>query len=172
VYAVVITGAPGSGKSSTLEALSDRLYEADVGHACIDADALAWAHPSLPPATHLRHVAALANLYREAWYELLLLAASVAGAEERSALAGAIAADAYFLVRLEAPEEVLHRRIRGREPAGWSQLDRLLDRASRMHRMIAMLEADLVIDTEAQSPAAAAREICLACPRLGLSKRP
>jgi hypothetical protein len=126
---------PARGKSSALEALSDRLYDADVGHACIDADALAWAHPSLPPATHLRHVAALAGLYREARYELLLLAALIAGAADRSALAGAIAPDAHFLVRLDAPEELLHRRIREREPDGWSQLDRLLDRASRMQRI-------------------------------------
>ena len=103
MYALVITGAPGSGKSATLEALSDRLHDHDVAHACIDADALGWAHPALPAATHLRHLAALSDLYREAGYALLLIAAAVPSTAARDRLVDAVAADEHFLVRLDAP---------------------------------------------------------------------
>jgi chloramphenicol 3-O-phosphotransferase len=170
VYAVIVTGAPGSGKSSTLEALSDRLHDEDVAHACIDADAVGWAHPALPATTHLRHVAALAGLYRVARYDLLLVGAAISSAPERDALVDALAADEHFLVRLDAAEGVLQRRIREREPPGWSQLRHLLDRASRMHELMAALEADLAIDTERLPPAVAALEICRACARLSAVK--
>jgi hypothetical protein len=166
VYALVITGAPGSGKSATLEALSDWLHDHDVAHACIDADALGWAHPALPAATHLRHLAVLSDLYREARYDLLLIAAAVPSTAARDKLVDAVAADEHFLVRLDAPEYVLHQRISDREPAGWSQLGRLLDRATRMGDALAALDADLVVDTERLEPGAAAAAISRACPRL------
>jgi len=128
VYAVVITGAPGSGKSQTLEALADVLHDHDIAHACIDADALNWAHPAPSTEAQMRHVAALADLYGGEGCDLLLVA--------------------------------------DREPAGWSQLGRLLDRASRMHGAMATMAADLVVDTERTVPQSAAERICRACPRL------
>jgi hypothetical protein len=166
VYVLVITGAPGSGKSATLEALSDRLHDRDVAHACIDADALGWAHPALPAAAHLRHLAALSDLYREARYDLLLVAAAVPSPSARDKLIDAVAADDHFLVRLEASEYALHRRISEREPAGWSQLGRLLHRATRMHQAMAALDADFILDTDRLEPGAAAAAIARACPRL------
>ena len=75
-------------------------------------------------------------------------------------------ADDHFLVRLEASEYALHRRISEREPAGWSQLGRLLHRATRMHQAMAALDPDLVVDTERLDPGAAAAAISSACPRL------
>jgi adenylylsulfate kinase-like enzyme len=166
VYALVITGAPGSGKSRTLEALSDQLYDDDIAHACLDVDALSWAHPALPTETHTRHIAALADLYCGEGYDLLLVAAAIPSAPEREALIDALGSGDHFVVRLDAPEEVLHHRISEREPAGWSQLGRLLDRASQMHRIMEATDADLVLDTERTEPQSAASEIRRACPRL------
>lgn len=168
MYAVVITGAPGSGKSQTLEALSDVLHDHDIAHACIDADDLNWAHPAPSAEAQMRHVAALAGLYGGEGYDLLLVAAAMPSPEERDALITALGADGPFVVRLDASEHVLHRRIADREPAGWSQLGRLLDRASRMHGAMATMAADLVVDTERTVPQSAAERICRACPRLGV----
>ena len=173
VYAVVITGAPGSGKSKTLEALSDRLHDHDITHACIDADALSWAHPAPSAEVQMRHVAALAGLYGEEGHDLLLLAAGIASTAELKALLGAVQADAAFVGRLLASPETLRDRITAREPAGWSQLPSLLERAGQMGAATAVLEADLVIDTERTDPQAAAAEICDACSRLsGTTRRP
>ena len=64
VNALVITGPPGSGKSATLEALSDLLHDRDVAHACLEVDALSWSHPPISAEAGARHVAALSSLYR------------------------------------------------------------------------------------------------------------
>jgi GTPase SAR1 family protein len=173
VYAVVITGAPGSGKSTTLEALSDRLHDDEVPHACIDADALSWAHPAPSADARIEHVAALARLYADEGHDLLLLAAGIAATAELEALIRGVQADAAFVVRLLASPETLRNRITAREPAGWSQLSGLLDRAREIGAATAAMHADLVIDTERTRPPAAAAEISARCSRLaGLTVPP
>jgi adenylylsulfate kinase-like enzyme len=166
VYALLITGPPGSGKSTTLEALSDRLHDQDIAHACLDADALSWAHPAVSPAAQARHVSALSSLYRDEGYDLLLVAGPIASAAERDVLIHALGADDSFVVRLDASGETLHERIVAREPAGWSHLGRLLKRAGEMSTAMASLSADLALDTTRTEPAAAAARISKACPRL------
>lgn len=47
VFALVITGAPGAGKTAVLGALTDALVAADIRHAVIEADAPTSAHPPL-----------------------------------------------------------------------------------------------------------------------------
>jgi GNAT superfamily N-acetyltransferase len=47
VFAVVITGPPGAGKTSVLTALVDALTDEDVAHAAIELETLAWTHPAL-----------------------------------------------------------------------------------------------------------------------------
>lgn len=166
MYALLITGPPGSGKSRTLEALSDRLHDQDIAHACLDADALSWAHPAVSSEAHTRHIAALSSLYRDEGYDLLLVAAAIASATERDVLIEALGADDCFTVRLDASDETLRDRIVAREPAGWSQLGRLLERAGEMSTVMASLDADLVLDTTRIGPAAAAERIGDACPRV------
>ena len=51
MVAVVITGPPGAGKTSVLEALSDALVLDDVRHATIETEALTAAHPALAMTT-------------------------------------------------------------------------------------------------------------------------
>lgn len=166
MYALLITGPPGSGKSTTLEALSDRLHDQDIAHACLDADAPSWAHPAVSPEAQTRHIAALSRLYRAEGYDLLVVAAPIASATERDVLIHALAADGCFVVRLDASNETLRDRIVAREPVGWSQLGRLLERAGEMSTGMAALDADLVLDTTGIGPAAAAARISEACPRL------
>jgi adenylylsulfate kinase-like enzyme len=172
VYALVITGPPGSGKSATLEALCDLLHDGGVAHACLDVDALTWAHPALPPEACMRHVAALAGLYRDAGYDLLLVAGAMPSQTEREALMQALGASEEFVVRLHAPDETLRDRITAREPTGWPQLGRLLERAGEMRTRMAPMDADLVLDTAYVEPARAAQQICTACPRIRRAMRP
>ena len=162
--ALVITGPPGSGKSTTLEALSDLLHDQDVAHACLEVDALTWAHPPISAEAGARHVAALCSLYRDEGYDLLLVAGPLATPGQRAALLDAVGADELFVVRLDASEETLRARIVAREPAGWSQLGRLLERAREMRPAMASVNADLALDTARLDPSAAALEIAEQCP--------
>jgi nucleoside-triphosphatase THEP1 len=43
VFAVLLTGPPGSGKTVALTALFDALAEDRVPHAGVDVDEVAWA---------------------------------------------------------------------------------------------------------------------------------
>ena len=74
MLAVVITGPPGSGKSSVLTALADALSDDDIRHAAIEAERLVWAHPALSDEQWRAQLAAVVRLYRQDGYELLLLA--------------------------------------------------------------------------------------------------
>lgn len=47
MFAVVVTGAPGAGKTSVLEALSDALLVDDIRHAVVETEALTSAYPPL-----------------------------------------------------------------------------------------------------------------------------
>ena len=66
MFALVLTGPPGAGKTSVLEALTDALSAEDVRHATVEVEALTSAHPPLDddhwPAArrgHLRPVPAV-----------------------------------------------------------------------------------------------------------------
>src|SRR6476619_1753908 len=130
MYALVITGPPGSGKSSVLEALSDQLVDEDVRHASIEIEALTSAHPALDDSQWTAPIRALCRLYREFGYELLLIAVTVEGQTDLDSALSAIGADTHDVVRLVAEPATLRRRIVEREPEGWSGLDGLLE-ASR-----------------------------------------
>jgi Ni2+-binding GTPase involved in maturation of urease and hydrogenase len=45
VFAVVITGPPGAGKTSVLSALVDALSDDDIAHAAVEVEMLVWTHP-------------------------------------------------------------------------------------------------------------------------------
>lgn len=120
----------------------------------------------------LRHVRAVSDLYREEGFDLLLVAAPVASTSELDALLLELGADDHFLVRLDAPEDLLCQRVTAREPAGWSQLDKLVERSREMKATIAALDGvHLSVDTQSSEPSAVARQIRRHCSRL-LAKKP
>src|SRR4051795_4718249 len=71
LFAVVLTGPPGAGKTSVLEALSDALTADDVGHAAVEVEALTSAHPPLDDEQWVMPVAAICGLYRRLGYDVL-----------------------------------------------------------------------------------------------------
>ena len=149
VFAVVITGPPGAGKTAVLTALSDALSADDIPHAAIEIEALVWAHPPLAESQVLRHVHTVCDLYRDAGYELLLVAQTLESDNEVLQLLDAVRADEHMLVRLDARPATLIERITQREPASWSGLSGLLAYAQRLSRAMPLLRGvDLVIGTE------------------------
>ena len=160
MFALVLTGPPGAGKTSVLEALSDALVLEDIRHAVVETEALTSAHPALDDEQWLAPVAAVCRLYRDFGYELLLVAVTVEADEDLRALVGAIDAAEHVVVRLEAEPATLRRRIIEREPDGWSGLEELVDASQRLGPVIAGLDGiALALSTEAQRPAAVAERI-------------
>lgn len=162
VFVLVLTGPPGVGKTSVLTALVDALSDDDVAHAAIEVEALRWAHPALGREREMLHLEALSTMYREAGYDLLLLARTVETDQELLRLLEAASADERFVVRLEARPATLVDRIVAREPEAWTGLPELVEHAQRLAVSMRDLNGiDLVLTTEgrrAESVAASIRE--------------
>ena len=160
MFALVITGPPGAGKTEVLTALSDLLVADDVKHACLEVEALTSAHPPLEGDQWTAPVREACGLYRQFGYELLLVTATVEAQHDLGGVLEAIGADERAVVRLEAEPQTLRRRIVEREPDGWSGLDALLAAADRLAPGIASLDGiALALSTEGEQPDAVARRI-------------
>jgi ribose 1,5-bisphosphokinase PhnN len=160
VFAVLLTGPPGAGKTSVLTALSDALSDDDIAHASVETEALVWTHPALSDEQWTRHVRAICALHRNAGHQLLLIAQTLETDEDIAQLQQAVGADEHLLVRLEAPPDTLVERIVAREPESWSGLRELVAHAQELAAtMPALRGIDLVLSTEGQRPEAVARRI-------------
>jgi DNA polymerase III delta prime subunit len=160
VFALLITGPPGAGKTEVLAALSDVLVADDIRHASIEVEALTSAHPALDDDQWTAPVRAVCGLYREFGYELLLASATVETQPDLDAVLAAIDAAHHAIVRLEADPDTLRKRIVEREPDGWPGLDELLAAAERIAPEIAHLDGiALVLSTERAQPQAVADSI-------------
>lgn len=165
VFAVLLTGPPGAGKTSVLEALTDALSDDDVPHAAVEAEALRWVHPALSGAQEMRHLAAMCALFREAAHRLLLIGQTVETDDDLTQLLAAVGADEHFIVRLEAQPSTLVERIIAREPEGWSGLSHLIAHTQQLSQtMPALNGVGLVLSTEGQRPEAVAQRIRAARP--------
>jgi broad-specificity NMP kinase len=156
VRAVLITGPPGSGKTSVLTALSDALSDDGVAHAALEVEAIVGTHPALDEDARLRHVRVNCALLRKAGPELLVVGDTVETSAELAALREAVGADEVFVVRLRAEPDTLAERIIAREPPGWSGLDALVEHARAMSDVPG---ADLVLCTEGETAEAVAARI-------------
>jgi broad-specificity NMP kinase len=153
VFAVVVTGPPGAGKTACLIALADALIDDEIAHAGIDVDEVAWAYPF--PATEQRTVllAAAWAAHRRAGHHVLLVAEVIESNAHLAELLEAVGADDHLLVRLEARPATMRERIVAREPPGWSGLDHLLGEVERYAISLPELDAvHLTLDSERRSP--------------------
>jgi chloramphenicol 3-O-phosphotransferase len=165
VFAVVLTGAPGSGKSVCLMALSDALVDDEIAHAAVDSDEAAWAYPFPDNAQRLEHVRALWESHRRAGHDVLLLAEVVESAAHLGDILATLGVADHLLVRLDAGAGTLRERIVAREPPGWSGLDYLLGYTERTLPALAALDGvHLALDSESTSPAEIAARIRSARP--------
>jgi gluconate kinase len=160
VFAVVLIGPPGAGKSSVVEALSDALGDGDVPHAMVETEALTATHPPLDDAQWFAQVHAACGLHRRQGQRLLLVATTVESAADLRGVLEAVGADEHVVVRLEAEPATLTQRIVEREPDGWSGLDELVAASARLGPVIAELDGvALALSTEDTRPADVARRI-------------
>ena len=165
MFALIVTGPPGAGKTEAIGALSDALVADDVRHATVEVEALTLAYPALRDEQWTAPVRAVCGLYRQFGYELMLLTVTVEGQVDLDAVLDAIDADEQAVVRLEADPATLRERIIEREPDGWPGLDQLLAASARLGPVIAGLTGvALVLSTEDQGPPAVAERIRAAFP--------
>lgn len=151
--AIVITGAPGSGKSATAEALSNRLTDAGVEHGAVELEQFGWGHPWLSFADCIAQLAAVLSAQRRFGRRLFLIVATVETDEQLEALASVIAADRLVVAALRADPHTVAERIRAREPASWAGREGLAERAALVADLIPRLRrVDVVLDTNVSSP--------------------
>ena len=158
MFALVVIGPPGSGKTQVLTALHDQLADSDVSHAVIEVEAVAWAHPGISDEQSFRHLASICRAYAAAEFPLLIVGATATSAEYLAGVIAAVGADDYLVVRLEADPSTLRERIIAREPPAWSGLSRLVEATEEIARVSESLEGvDLVCSTQDEEPDAAER---------------
>jgi broad-specificity NMP kinase len=153
VFAVLITGAAGAGKTVCLTALSDALVPDEVAHAAIDADEVAWAYPFPKLDERCALLGAACDAHRRAGHELVLVAEVVESASHLADVLAVLRADDHLLVLLDARPETLRDRIVAREPPGWHSLEYLL--AETEGWAVSLKELDgvhLTLDTESLAP--------------------
>jgi len=163
VFAIVITGAPGAGKSEVGSYLHDLLGEAGEDAAMIEVDAVERSYPAIDRARSLAHLEMLARSYREVGSAILVVTATIEDEAHREAVIAATGSDRHLLVLLEADPETMRDRILDREPPGWSGMADLLNASRALAESLGSLEGvDVSISTEGREPADVAAEIELA----------
>ena len=123
--AVLITGPPGSGKTSVLTALVDALSDDDVAHAALEVEAVVGA----PGARRRAAAGARAGTVRRP--RPLLVGDTIETEDELAQLIEAIGADEASSSASHAPG-TLAERIIAREPPHWSGLAALVAHARAM----------------------------------------
>jgi adenylylsulfate kinase len=161
VPVLVLSGAVGVGKSTIGRCVARQLRNADISHALIDHEWLAYSWPVPPDDPWNERVAAqnLANVwsnFRATGAERLIFCRVLEARSLLRHVAAAVPGAAVTVVQLRAPLDRVRQRLRGREPEpGW-----YLDAASALTaRLDASDVADLVVDNDQRAPDEVAAEI-------------
>jgi broad-specificity NMP kinase len=160
VAALVLTGAPGTGKTSALQALTTLLQIDGVEHGAIEAEQLAWGWPWLSYREATQQLEAVLALQRRAGRHLFLIATTTEDVEELRMILDAIGADLVLVVCLTARPQTVAARIARREPDRWPGKQDLIARARVLADTVPQVEGiDIVIDTETVDPEQVAARI-------------
>lgn len=158
--AVVVIGAPGSGKSAALEALSDLVADDGIEHAALELEQLGRGHPWLSIGDTLPQLSAVLAAQRRLGRRRFLIAATTETDAELEALVGALRADRTIVACLRASAETAAARVLDREPPHWSGRQALVAKARYLAGVIPGLRAvDVRIDTDDQEAIEVARAL-------------
>lgn len=160
IAALVLTGAPGAGKSSVLEALSTLLEIDGIAYGAIESEQLASGSPWLGTDEWIPQLAAVLSMQRAAGRRRFLVAATTETTAELRAVVAACSADCVSVICLTASPDTVAGRIVAREPDAWPGKAPLIAHARRLARSIPAIDGiDLVIDTQDRDPVAVAGEV-------------
>ena len=116
---MILTGAPGAGKTTALEKLGALLEVAGIPYGALESEQLAWGDPWLEGEPWLAQLRAVFALQRQAGRRLFLVAATTESDRELAALAEAIGAEETLAVLISASAELAATRVGAREPDDW-----------------------------------------------------
>ena len=152
MFAVVLTGLPGAGKTAALTAVTDALIDDRIAVASADADEVAWAYPYPDLAQRCEHLRVWREAHQRAGHELVVVAEVIESDAHLADVLAALDSDDHLLIRLEAAPATLRERIVAREPPGWSGLPHLLAETETLGPALEGLSGvHLTLDTEAMT---------------------
>ena len=156
----MLTGGPGTGKSSVAQALTTLLENAGIEHGAIETEQLAWGSPWLTDAQAHEQLAAVCRLQRGYGRRLFVVVATTETQADLDSLLAAIGADRSLVACLRATGEVAAARVLAREPERWAGRDALAAHARRLAEVIPRLPGvDLVLDTDGRDADDVAAEL-------------
>jgi hypothetical protein len=159
-WGVLLTGAPGAGKSSVLEKLSTLLEIEGVEFGALESEQLGWGSPWLSGEPWLGQLRAVLELQRRAGRRRFLIAATTETSDELAAVRDAIAVDQLVAVLLVVAPEVAAARIDTREPDAWPGKQGLIEHARQLAvSMRDLADIDIRIDTNARDAGDVAVEL-------------
>ncbi len=158
--AVVLTGAPGAGKSSVLEVLSTMLEVEGVSHGALETEQLARGLPWLSLDQWLPQLRAVLEIQKSLGRECFLVVATTETEPELCAVIDAIAADRVLVICLCVPSEVAARRVAEREPDAWPGKRALIEHAHQLADQIPSIpQIDVIVRTDSRKVGEAAAEV-------------
>jgi hypothetical protein len=151
VFAVVLTGPPGAGKTSVLTALVDALSDDDIAHATVEVEMLVWTHPAVTDEQWARHVRSSCELHWEAGHRLLLVAQTLEIDADVAGLLAAVAAHESSSCGWKPSRRAWSSASSSASPPGWSGLSGLVEHVQELAgTMPALGGVDLVLSTEGE----------------------
>lgn len=158
--AMILTGAPGAGKSSVLDELCTRLEINDVRFGAIETEQFARGWPWLTSREWIPQLAAVISAQRKAGRDTFLVVATTETEAELQAVIEALGDAQVLVICLSVPSDLAARRVSEREPDSWPGKPALIEHARKLAREIPSLPSvDVVLGTAERRAVDVAAEV-------------
>ena len=155
---LLIVGAPGVGKTTVLDAVTELLTAHGVAHASLETEHLAQVVPRAGLSLILDALPGVWAAMRAHGVLRLVLTHTCEAVDDVAALAASLTDTTLAVVALQAPPAILRDRIRSRgEPAHIT--DHLLDVASRVEGVAALVNPVRLVDTSVTATSHTAQQL-------------
>jgi chloramphenicol 3-O-phosphotransferase len=160
IAVLVLMGAPGTGKSSVLDALSTLLELDGAEHAAIESEELTRGFPPLANSVLAEQLSAALTVQRRAGRRLFLVVFTAESDGDLDAVLQATSAERSLVVCLSAPAQLIAARLERREPDRWPGKAGLIARAREQASAVpALAGIDVTIETDGRNPEDVAHEL-------------